>query len=577
MRKRTTLTNCVIIFLFPLLAWAQVGLNTTTPNAMLDVSSSNNGMLIPRVSLGSATDVATVINPQGGALAISTLVYNSATAGVSPNNVTPGFYYWDGSRWVAISGTKDWTLNGNSGTVQPATPATYGTSAIAATENFIGTTDARDVVLGSANIERMRVSNTTGNIGIGTAAPTGGKLHVNNPAAGGISNYSESTFAGNADGIGVVGTSVNAPGYGYGGQFTGGYRGIVVSNPATNYNSTTYGLQSYSTGTTGVGSRIAGYFSASGAANNYGLIVPPAGGNVGFGTNAPDLAKLQVEGMIGNTSAIFKGAANSQGIAMIADWPAIHFNSYFNGSIRSMSNGGYASIINTDQASGGIMFQTTNVANTTAGNAVTVPERMRITGAGNVGIGTTAPTNTLHVNGSFRLVDGTQGLNKVLTSSATGVASWQSPAIDNVVGVLGGAGATIPYNQGPYLQTGAYIILPPGKFAVNVTMLLSKAVLTYSPNNSFFWVRSTFSNSGGLNPTPSPDIVGSNLASGNFPGTSVYALLTGTIIINNTSGTNRTYFYVAGSVVSTNTTETLSGFGGSVWAENNIIAYRLSN
>lgn len=577
MRQSFTFKNCLLLLLFPICSFAQVGINTPAPNAMLDVTSTNNGVLIPRVALTSTADVATVVNPQGGALATSTLVYNTTPAGVSPNNVIPGFYYWDGTRWVAISGTRDWTLNGNAGTAQPAAPATYGTSTIGATENFIGTTDARDLVIGSNNIERMRVANATGNVGIGTAAATGGKLHVANSAAYGTATYSENSFLGNADGTGIIGTSLNAPGYGYGGQFTGGYRGVTVTNPATTYNGTTYGLQSFSTGTTGVGARIAGYFSASGGQYNYGIIVPPTGGNVGISTTAPELAKLQVEGMVGNTSAMFKGAANSQGIAMIADWPAIHFNSYFNGGIRSMSNGGYASIINTDQSSGGIAFQTTNVANTTVGNVVTVPERMRITGAGNVGIGTNNPSNTLHVNGSMRLVDGTQGLNRVLTSSATGVASWQSPAIESVVGVLGGAGASIPYNQGAYLQTGSYIILPPGRFAVNVTMLLSKASLTYSPNNSFFWVRSTFSNSGALNPTPSPDIVGSNLCSGNFPGTSVYALLTGTVIINNTSAGNRIYYYVAGNCVSTNTTETLTGFGGSVWAENNIIAYRLNN
>ncbi len=28
----------------------------------------------------------------------SLLVYNTATAGTSPNNVTPGFYYWNGAK-----------------------------------------------------------------------------------------------------------------------------------------------------------------------------------------------------------------------------------------------------------------------------------------------------------------------------------------------------------------------------------------------------------------------------------------------------------------------------------------------
>lgn len=52
-------------------------------------------------------------------------------------------------------------------------------------------------------------------------------------------------------------------------------------------------------------------------------------------------------------------------------------------------------------------------------------EKMRIESNGNVGIGTTNPTAKLHINGSLRLVDGTQGAGKVLTSDASGNASWQ--------------------------------------------------------------------------------------------------------------------------------------------------------
>ncbi len=48
----------------------------------------------------------------------------------------------------------------------------------------------------------------------------------------------------------------------------------------------------------------------------------------------------------------------------------------------------------------------------------------------NVGINTTSPTTKLHVNGTVRIQDGTQGDGKVLTSNANGVASWQtSPAM----------------------------------------------------------------------------------------------------------------------------------------------------
>lgn len=44
-----------------------------------------------------------------------------------------------------------------------------------------------------------------------------------------------------------------------------------------------------------------------------------------------------------------------------------------------------------------------------------------------VGIKTASPDSTLHVVGGFKLVNGTQGSNKVLTSDANGGASWQTP------------------------------------------------------------------------------------------------------------------------------------------------------
>ncbi|WP_299368157.1 hypothetical protein [Winogradskyella sp.] len=50
---------------------------------------------------------------------------------------------------------------------------------------------------------------------------------------------------------------------------------------------------------------------------------------------------------------------------------------------------------------------------------------LAINQAGNVGVGVTNPTARLHVNGDIRIIDGTQGADKVLTSDASGLASWQ--------------------------------------------------------------------------------------------------------------------------------------------------------
>ncbi len=67
------------------------------PSAMLDVAASNKGVLVPRVSLTSTTDISTITSP-----ATSLLVYNTNTIGTPPNNISPGFYYWNGTKWSIL-------------------------------------------------------------------------------------------------------------------------------------------------------------------------------------------------------------------------------------------------------------------------------------------------------------------------------------------------------------------------------------------------------------------------------------------------------------------------------------------
>ncbi|WP_405378125.1 hypothetical protein [Nonlabens sp. Asnod3-A02] len=81
------------------IGFAQVGLNTDLPQASLDVASTNQGILIPRVELVDTSDVVTVVNPNGTPLVKSTMVYNTATR----NDVVPAFYYWNGvDKWLRI-------------------------------------------------------------------------------------------------------------------------------------------------------------------------------------------------------------------------------------------------------------------------------------------------------------------------------------------------------------------------------------------------------------------------------------------------------------------------------------------
>lgn len=99
--KKILLTT--VLFAFALVANAQVGIGTPTPNAAaaLDVEAAKKGMLIPRVNLISKDDIAPIDIDEAN-MPESLLVYNNVTSGVAPNNVYPGFYYWLNDHWERI-------------------------------------------------------------------------------------------------------------------------------------------------------------------------------------------------------------------------------------------------------------------------------------------------------------------------------------------------------------------------------------------------------------------------------------------------------------------------------------------
>lgn len=165
MKKNTFLSFSLI--LVSIGALAQVGIGTTTPRGALEINSNTNGFLAPQVTLTITTASAPVVNPQdSGAPLSGTLVYNTNTAG----DVTPGYYFWNGTIWTRLLTNPSWSLTGNSGT----TPGT----------NFIGNIDDQPLVFKTNNTEWMRLTKT-GELAIGNNNPLAtldvtGNIYANN-------------------------------------------------------------------------------------------------------------------------------------------------------------------------------------------------------------------------------------------------------------------------------------------------------------------------------------------------------------------------------------------------------------
>ncbi len=88
--------------LFSTAIYAQVGIQTTSPDANSDLTlgSTNKGLRLNKVALTGTNDATTV-----GAHTAGMTVYNTATAGSGTTAVTPGEYYNDGTQWIKKAGT----------------------------------------------------------------------------------------------------------------------------------------------------------------------------------------------------------------------------------------------------------------------------------------------------------------------------------------------------------------------------------------------------------------------------------------------------------------------------------------
>ena len=212
--------------LFGVLSFAQVGINTTTPNALLDIRATSataptntDGLLIPKVDVFPAT------NPTAAQQGM--LVYLTTTSGSN----APGFYYWDNptTTWIGLGkDVKAWQLNGNT---------------VNATTDFMGSTNDADVIFKRNNVHagRIGIENTSFGVNALNPASTGSQ----NTAFGNASLYYNTTGSQNTA-SGASSLSSNTEGY----QNTASGATSLYSNTTGN-NNTAFGNASLPSNTTG--------------------------------------------------------------------------------------------------------------------------------------------------------------------------------------------------------------------------------------------------------------------------------------------------------------------------------------
>lgn len=202
----------LLFFLTLTSVFAQVGVNTTNPDpsSMLDISATNKGVLVPRVSLPNVT--TTQLDGTNTA-ATGLLIWNTNATTTGGNGV--GFYFFNGTQWMPItqSGSADHDIYEVGSTNPPNSITdnkfTEGSLAIGSNTAATGVLDVDNATkTTSVDINNTFATNPLGidvSLTSANSAKTGLKTTFNGASATGnntfISNIDNTTGNNNRNGI----------------------------------------------------------------------------------------------------------------------------------------------------------------------------------------------------------------------------------------------------------------------------------------------------------------------------------------------------------------------------------------
>jgi hypothetical protein len=401
----------------------------STPDGTLRIGNGNSGSVTDAIVLNSSGVVSFTNNPTlSGGTANGVAYLNGSKVLTSGSALT-----FDGSN---LSTTGQVLLENNNYIGFKNTTGTYAASIFNDTSNYLNLYNSGNTgtIFYVNAAEQMRLTST--GLGIGTSSPSG-KLHV----AGGASN------------VNFYLSNNSYSSYYY--QNTGGSSGVDF--PASQ-----------------------AYIWSQGGSERARI---DSAGNVGIGTTSPN-TRLQVNSTANTASnnsawdttgatltAVFSGTSAADAGASIA------FN--------DQGNAGLAAIKGAREATSGNGYLSFLTRNGNGGQYAT--ERMRITSAGNVGIGTSSPSEVLEVYGTTPIIQindrglyqaqigligndleirGSSGSVEFYTGSADGASSTERARIDSSGHLIVPNGITLGTAVGTYADANTLDDYEEGTFTV---------------------------------------------------------------------------------------------------------------